>query len=231
MHRRATRTHAAGMLLAMSVAALAGTAITGCSKQGDASGGASAGASASDGHVSVADYHGAVLGTPLDKPDFTLTDTRGQPFDFRKATDGYVTFLYFGYTNCPDVCPVHMANIAAALKQVPPDVRDRVKVVFVTTDPERDTPQRLRSWLDNFDSTFVGLRGDMKEVNQVQAKLNLEPATKEAGAGKDYGVGHSALVIAFSLDNKVHVVYPFGVQRADWAHDIPLLVRDSAKAG
>ncbi|HEX5438063.1 MAG TPA: SCO family protein [Gemmatimonadaceae bacterium] len=183
---------------------------------------------AADRTPATGGYYGAMLSKPLAKPDFTLTDTRGQPFHFKAATQGYVTLLYFGYTNCPDVCPVHMANIAAVLKEHP-DLRDHIKVVFVTTDPARDSLPQLRAWLDNFDSTFVGLRGPIDEVNRIQASLNLPPAEKEPGGKNgDYGVGHSAEVIAFTPDNLAHLVYPFGVRQSGWAADLPRLVHDKA---
>ncbi|HSG47004.1 MAG TPA: SCO family protein, partial [Longimicrobiales bacterium] len=86
---------------------------------------------------------GTVPVTPLDKVSFTLTDTRGRPFDFRAETDGHITLLFFGYTFCPDICPVHMATLAAALTELDPGVRQDVRVVFVTVDPQRDTPERL----------------------------------------------------------------------------------------
>ena len=73
--------------------------------------------------------------------------------------EGSITLLFFGYTYCPDECPMHMANIGAALKKLPPGIADQVKLVFVTTDPARDTPVELRRWLDNFDRHFVGLTG------------------------------------------------------------------------
>jgi protein SCO1/2 len=92
----------------------------------------------------------------LPKPNFTLTDTNGNPYDLDGQTQGYLTALYFGYTNCPDVCPTHMANIAAALRQLPASVTSHIKVLFVTTDPARDTPAVLRAWLNNFDPTFIG---------------------------------------------------------------------------
>ena len=88
---------------------------------------------------------GLALSPPQEKPSFTLTDTQGKPFDFRKETDGYVTLLFFGYTHCPDVCPVHMSNIAQALKNMPAPDASRVKVVFVTNDPDRDDATRLRA--------------------------------------------------------------------------------------
>jgi protein SCO1/2 len=174
-------------------------------------------------------YRGVVLPTPLAKPSFTLTDTKGQPFDFRKKTDGSLTLLFFGYTNCPDICPVHLGNIHTVLAQMPYDVASRTKVVFVTTDPERDTPAKLRAWLDNFDPSYIGLRGTLDEVNRIQAELHLPPAVAGAAHGADssYDVGHAAQVLAFSpADNLAHVVYPFGIRQQDWAHDLPKLISD-----
>src|SRR5688500_19129520 len=96
----------------------------------------------------AASFRGMMLTPPRGKPDFTFTSTTGAPYQFRKETDGRVTLLFFGYTYCPDVCPMHMANISAVLKKLDYADRQRVRVVFVTTDPDRDTPQRLRSWRD-----------------------------------------------------------------------------------
>src|SRR5690349_22498817 len=106
---------------------------------------------------SAAAYRGGLVTPPLPKPRFTLTTTSGDPFSFRLKTDGYVTLLFFGYTNCPDVCPLHMSNIGAALKKMPPNVADQVKLVFVTTDPARDGGGALRSCLHHFDNRFIGL--------------------------------------------------------------------------
>ena len=102
---------------------------------------------------------GSVFDEPLAKPDFTLTDTSGAPFDFRAETDGKLTLLFFGYTSCPDICPIHLANLAAVLRQISPDFQRRIQVVFVGVDAPRDTPERMRSWLDSFDARFVGLTG------------------------------------------------------------------------
>jgi len=175
-------------------------------------------------------YRGVVLSVPLAKPNFVLTDTRGRPFDFRKETDGSLTLLFFGYTNCPDVCPVHLGNIHTVLRQMPYDVASRTKVVFVTTDPERDTPERIRAFLDNFDSSFIGLRGTLDEVNRIQATLHLPPAVASAprGADSSYDVGHAAQVIAFSpTDDMAHVIYPFGTRQQDWSNDLPKLMADT----
>jgi protein SCO1/2 len=169
-------------------------------------------------------YRGSIMPRPQQKVDFTLTDTDGEPFDFRAETEGYVTLLFFGYTYCPDVCPVHMANIAAVLDDLPFEVRRQIKVIFVTTDPERDTPERLRLWLDNFDTSFIGLRGSRDEVNEIQVALGLPASVIEKTENGGYVVGHSARVLAFTKDNLAHIGYPFGTRQADWAHDLPLLV-------
>lgn len=171
---------------------------------------------------------GSVMDTPIPKPALTLTDTHGEEFDLRAETDGYLTLLFFGYTNCPDVCPVHMANLAAVFGDLVPEVRHRIKVVFVTTDPERDTPERLRSWLDNFDPSFIGLRGSVDSINAALAEMLLPGvAVLPAEHGGEPMIGHPAAVIAFSPDGLARVRYPFGVRQMDWAHDLPLLVEGS----
>jgi protein SCO1/2 len=169
------------------------------------------------------------------KPDFVLTSTDGRPFSFKAGTEGKVALLYFGYTNCPDVCPTHLANIAAALRRLPPDAQAKVRVVFVTTDPDRDTPDRLRQWLNNFDSRFIGLRGSADSVNRIQATLGLPPATMEmmdpsaAGPRAAYGMGHAAQVLAFTPDDSLRVEYPSGFTADDWANDLPKLAEITSR--
>ena len=181
------------------------------------------------GHAFVAEptYRGGLVTPPLPKPKFTLTDTSGAPFDFQRETDGYVTLLFFGYARCPDECPLHMANVAQSLKKLPAAVGDRVKLVFVTTDPARDTPKVLRAWLNQFDKRFIGLTGSQAAIDAVQAATGVPVAAKMARAGDDYAVGHANLVLAYTKDNLAHVIYPGGVTQQDWAHDLPQLVNET----
>ncbi len=173
------------------------------------------------------EMRGATYSEPLQKPEFTLITTAGDSFDFREETEGFVTLLFFGYTYCPDVCPIHMSNIAQVLKTLPPRVSNTVKVVMVTTDPKRDTPERFGAWLRNFDSSFIGLIGPLEDVNEIQGRLHLPAASTFGNEEGNYTVGHSARVIAFTTDNRAHVGYPFGTRQNDWAHDIPLLVKSN----
>ena len=173
----------------------------------------------------VTGLRGTALDEPLAKPAFILTRTDGTPYDFARETAGKVALLFFGYTHCPDVCPLHMANIAAVLKKMPWEQRDEYRVVFVTTDPERDTPQRVSDWLGGFDASFVGLRGDSAEVDRIQRALGVLPAARQPATDSgDYLVGHAAQVFAFGRDNVARVVYPFGTRQDDWAHDLPRLL-------
>jgi protein SCO1/2 len=165
---------------------------------------------------------------PLPKPELVLTNTEGEQFDLRKETEGYVTLLFFGYTNCPDVCPVHMANIAGAMRRLGPEITNRIKVVFVTVDPVRDTPDVIRTWLNHFDQRFIGLRGDSASVASAFTQLRLGQTIHEPGVDTTrYTVGHAAIVLAFTTDNLAHVVYPFGIRQADWSKDLTLLVERS----
>jgi protein SCO1 len=171
-------------------------------------------------------YHGVFQLPALEKPDVTLADTTGAPFDLRQRTQGKLTLVYLGYTHCPDICPTHMAQISAALKSLSPDVRQHVSVIFVTTDPARDTGPVLRRWLDNFDADFIGLVPRQSEVNDLASKLDMPPLLTELTSDGGYAVDHAAFVLAFTRDNLAHIIYPSDATSADWAADIPKLATD-----
>lgn len=173
-------------------------------------------------------WAGRMLDEPLPRPDFVLTDTGGEPFDFRAETAGYVTLLFFGYTHCPDVCPVHMANLAEVLRDLPFEVSSRIRVAFVTTDPARDTPERLREWLGAMHPGFIGLTGSRAEIRAVEELLGLAPSVVEESADPaDYFVGHAARVLAFGADGPARLAYPWGTRQRDWLRDLPRLVGET----
>jgi protein SCO1/2 len=191
LHRRC------GLAAAVALTALAGA----CSSTGPKHQAGVAGAS----HAPPG-LRGVVLSQGLPKPHFTLTDTAGQPYDFRRQTEGYTTLMYFGYTHCPDVCPTHMADIAAALRQLPASVGSHVKVVFA----------------------FIGLTGTDQQVRAAEAAAGMPPSApdpKDPLPDGSYSVGHGAQVEAFTTDDLAHVEYPSGYKTADWVNDLPKLVR------
>jgi len=170
------------------------------------------------------ELRGIELPTRTGWPAFVLQDLEGQPFDFPREAAGFLTILFFGYTHCPDVCPVHMANLAAVLRDAAPSLRQRVKVVFVTTDPARDTPERLRRWLGAFDPGFIALTGDATALAAAQVAAGVIPAQRGDSTAKGYDVGHAAQVQAYSPRTGRVFVYPFGTRQEAWAHDLPRLL-------
>ncbi len=173
-------------------------------------------------------FRGVYVSPAVEKPDFTFTDFNGEPFNFRLKTANTVPLLFFGYTHCPDVCPLHAANVAAVLKQMPFEEREKIRFIFVTTDPDRDTPEGLREWRGAFYPSFSGLRAPADELSRIQRELRVAPARKEYPPGADsasYLVGHAAQVIAFGLDGLARTEYPMGVRQEDWARDLPRLAR------
>ena len=180
--------------------------------------------------VAETGLYGLALDSAIVIPSVTLITLDGQPIDLAEAAQGKLSLLFFGYTHCPDVCPVHMTNIAAVLHAFSWARRDSIRVLFVTTDPERDTPQRLRTWLGSIDSTFVGLRGTQAALDSAQRELGLGAAMRLPGAhAGDYQVGHAGQVIAVFPDGRARYAYPFGIRQAEWAHDLPKLLTASAQ--
>ncbi|WP_129841409.1 SCO family protein [Streptomyces sp. RFCAC02] len=216
MHLRTFRTAA--------VAAVSLLALTSCGGGGDDSdeGGDAPAAEVSGG---TAVDEGTVLDTPFDKPDLVLTDTEGEPYDLRAETAGHATLLYFGYTNCPDICPLTMSNIAVAARDLTEEQRADLRVVFVTTDPERDTPESLGPWLDAQDPDFTGLTGDFDAVQAAAESLGvyIEPAYEDENG--DIVSTHGAQVIGFlPTDDKAHVLYSEGVTAETFERDLPKLI-------
>lgn len=174
----------------------------------------------------VGEFEGVVLEQPVAKPSFVLTDTEGTAYEFAEETAGRLTFLYFGYTYCPDICPVHLAQLAEIFDQLP-DVRRNATVVFVTVDPGRDTPDRVRSYLDAFNAEFVGLTGSQEDLEAAQGAAGVPIAVREGG-GDDYTMGHAGQVLVYAPDGLGYTMYPFGTRQSQWIHDLPLLLDRTA---
>jgi protein SCO1/2 len=173
------------------------------------------------------DLHGTRLTTPFREPDLTLTGTSGRPVNLIKATEGKLTLVYFGYTHCPDVCPTTMADLAGALRLLTPAQREEIAVVFVTSDPWRDTPKVIKSWLASFNPGFIGLTGDYAKIQTAAKSLGIS-LEKPSSTSGEYQVTHGAEVVPFGTDNLAHVIYTAGVSSQDYAKDLPKLLRQEA---
>ncbi|NJP70367.1 SCO family protein [Streptomyces sp. C1-2] len=166
-----------------------------------------------------------VLDQPFEKPDLVLTDTHGKKYDLRAETEKRPTLVYFGYTHCPDVCPLTMNNIAVAKKQLPRTEQDKLRVVFVTTDPKRDTPAELGKWLKGIDPDIVGLTGGFAKTQAAARSLgiSIEPTTKDKN-GKVVST-HGTQVIAFSPStDKGYLLYSQDATVDDYTKDLPRII-------
>ncbi|HEV7207907.1 MAG TPA: SCO family protein [Mycobacteriales bacterium] len=177
---------------------------------------------------STSRYRGDELSTPVPLPAVTLTDTAGKPLNLQTAVKGDVAIVYFGYTNCPDVCPTTMADLGNAIRKLPSAEQQRVQVAFITTDPQHDTPARLRSWLDNFDAglphPFLGLGGSLATVQATAKKFGVVAENPQTDNGKVTDT-HGAQVIAFSPPNEqAHLVWLPGTKVSDYTHDLHTLL-------
>ena len=175
-----------------------------------------------------------LIPTPLPiKPSFVLTNTAGQPYNLDAATKGKLTYLFFGYTHCPDACPATMSYLTYALHQQPAAIRRQVAVVFVTVDPKRDTGPVLRRWLNHYSASFVGVTGTLRQIGEVEHQAGIPTAIKDPNAGKNagYQVEHSSFLFAYSPDGRAHVVYAQGFKPGDYAHDLPLLLKFRSPQG
>jgi protein SCO1/2 len=171
-------------------------------------------------------WAGTELAEPQPKPAIVLPDTDGRPFDLQAETEGRLTILFFGYTSCPDICPANLITLDKALTTMPGDVRAAAQVVFVSVDPVRDSPDVIRSYLDQYDRSFVGLTGTADQLADAQDIAQVPRATFDEPDDSDfYTVGHASQMIAYSPDGSAHIVYPFGTRQVDWARDLPRLAR------
>ena len=157
--------------------------------------------------------------------EFTLTDAEGRTrtlADYR----GKAVVLFFGYTQCPDVCPTTLAALAEAMGKLGPEA-DRVQVLFVTVDPDRDTPELLKAYVPAFDPRFVGLRGDAKALEAVAKEFRIVYQKAPGATPSTYTVDHSAGTFLYDPQGRLRVYIGHGQAPDAFVHDL----RELLKAG
>jgi len=166
--------------------------------------------------------HGMVLQSHERALDFTLNDEAGQPVklsDFR----GKLVLLYFGYTFCPDVCPATLAQVKEALAQLGGDA-ERVQLIMVSVDPERDTPEKVSAYVRQFDPRFIGLTGDPETLTRITTAYGVVYEQHEGSAATGYLIDHTATLTILDRDGYVRLIMPFGVSGVDMASDLRYLL-------
>jgi protein SCO1 len=171
-----------------------------------------------------AQFAGQTLLPPSPPMDFTLNASDGSEFRLSQHR-GEVVLLSFGYTFCPDVCPTTLVELSQVRARLG-DVAKRVQVVFITLDPERDTPERLGLYTKAFDPSFIGLTGSEQELARVR-QVHGVVAEKEvvAGTAAAYLIVHSAHTYVIDSEGRLRLLFPFGMSIEEMADDILQLMR------
>lgn len=167
---------------------------------------------------------GVVRTPPLDVASVELPAAGGAPMEMT-APEGELLLVYFGYTSCPDVCPTTMADISAALVDLPPERADKVRVAMVTVDPDRDTHEVLSSYLRHFFSHGVALRTtDPDELEAAASAFGVQWQIEEHAPGEPYDVAHTAITYVVDDRGTVVVEWPFGFDSEAMTSDLNLIL-------
>ena len=155
--------------------------------------------------------------------DFNVTDHNGQP---RKLADfrGKLVALFFGYTNCPDVCPTTMTDLAAAIKSLGPN-GNKVQVLFVTVDPERDTVALLKQYVPAFHPTFLGLRPTQEQLKALAAEYKVVYQKSPSASSGNYLMDHSAGTFIYDSKGRLRLLMPYGTSAQLITRDLETLLK------
>lgn len=176
-------------------------------------------------HYGADGYNGYPLRSPLSKPAVVWQRADGAPYDIARETAGRVTLLFFGYSHCPDVCPLQLAHITTALRKFGADTAAMVRVLVVSIDPARDSGEVFDRWVHAINPSFIALRGPMSSVNAEIARLGLATPDRLAIDTTAVDPAHATAVLAFGRDNLAHFMYAESVNVEAWVHDIRKLLR------
>ncbi len=157
---------------------------------------------------------------------FTLTDQDGKPRSYAEF-DGKYRLIYFGYTNCPDICTPDMQHLMAGLKafeKAQPDLAAKVQPIFVTVDPKRDTPEVLKQFVSAFHPRLIGLTGDEKAIADVSKSFAVYAQRVEGSSAENYLISHSQTPYLMAPDGKPLVILPADRPNTDANEGDPRLV-------
>lgn len=155
-------------------------------------------------------------------PSLPLTDQDGQPRTLGQPGDKW-SLVFFGYTFCPDICPTTLAELRQLSSLLPPQTRDRLQVVMVSVDPHRDTPAQLKQYLGYFDPGYIGLTGDLADIQKLAGTVGI-PFIPGDTSRENYTVDHSGNLVLLAPDGTQRGFIRAPLNPAKLAGQLPLLV-------
>ena len=170
------------------------------------------------------ELHGSEITSEVQAPAVNLMSADGSEFQM-SALKGKVALLFFGFTSCMDVCPTTLADF----KRVKADLgekADQIAFIFITVDPQRDTPESAQAYAAGFDPQFIGLSGSEAELEPVWKGYGVYRKITESGSAAGYQVDHSSRVYLVDTANRLRVTYPYGTPVEDLTADIRFLLKE-----
>lgn len=170
-------------------------------------------------------FHGTVIDPPLPVTDFSLQTANEEVFRLSEQK-GKIVLLFFGYTSCPDVCPVTLATFKQVNDNLGEDAQ-KVRFVMITADPDRDTPDKVAEYAARFNPEFIGLSGDMTALASIWKELGVFVEKQESDSAAGYLVSHTASVYVLNQSGSLFMTFPYGTTATEIADDIRQILKDS----
>ena len=170
-------------------------------------------------------FHGTVINPPLPVTDFSLQTANEEVFRLSEQK-GKIVLLFFGYTSCPDVCPVTLATFKQVNDNLGEDAQ-KVRFVMITADPDRDTPDKVAEYAARFNPEFIGLSGDMTALASIWKEWGVFVEKQESDSAAGYLVSHTASVYVLNQSGSLFMTFPYGTTATEIADDIRQILKDS----
>lgn len=170
-------------------------------------------------------FHGTVINPPLPVTDFSLQTANEEVFRLSEQK-GKIVLLFFGYTSCPDVCPVTLATFKQVNDNLGEDAQ-KVRFAMITADPDRDTPDKVAEYAARFNPEFIGLSGDMTALASIWKELGVFVEKQESDSAAGYLVSHTASVYVLNQSGSLFMTFPYGTTATEIADDIRQILKDS----
>jgi protein SCO1/2 len=169
--------------------------------------------------------HGSPVDPPFAVSDQQLVDTDGAAYSLTGDTDERLTLVFFGYTHCPDICGTVLGNLSSALTRLDGKEREQVEVVFVTTDPARDSGEVVRDYLDRYDPGFTGVTGELADIEQVAASVGVGMGEELPSGGYEVDA-HTTTVTGIDVADEAPIFWSQTTSPSEFAEDITALLRE-----
>lgn len=173
------------------------------------------------------DWHGKNISGLMPELEFDLVNSQGEPVSGSDYS-GRVRMLFFGFTSCPDVCPTALQKLNQATSSLAPELQDEVLTLFVSVDPQRDTPERLAKYVDFFGDNIAGLTGTEPQLRELAKRYRTTFGYDEPDPDGNYAVSHSSAIYVFDRDGSARLLIRPDLKAQEIRHDLVALIQEDS---